>query len=268
MTDTISAFDSAIAEADRLKRVLNKNKGHNQVRSNEERTLAKATALTWFNKHKPQIATEVSLKALVPLDEAYRVLLESSEHAATRKRYQSAIRDLRGQLVYLRSDCLALALNAPIPADQIPNFAPLIPDPTMQRILTGRWIECGLCITANASLAATVMMGGLLEALLLARINREANKGPVFTAKSSPKDQHGKTKQLKDWMLGDYIQVAHEMGWVSVSVRNVGEVLRDYRNYIHPYKQLTHGVHLTPDDSHLFWEVTKNIANQVIRSVA
>jgi hypothetical protein len=137
----------------------------------------------------------------------------------------------------------------------------------MHAILLARWVECAACLKAEAPLAATVMMGGLLEALLLARINRENDKEFIFKARSAPKDGQGKTKQLKDWMLSDYIRVVHEVKWVSVSVKDVGEVLRDYRNFIHPYKQFTHGVHLTPDDAMLFWELSKTIARQVIRSV-
>jgi hypothetical protein len=45
-------------------------------------------------------------------------------------------------------------------------------------------------------------------------------------------------------------------------------VLRDYRNYVHPQKQLSHGVHLKSDDAKLFWEVSKSIARQVIDSAS
>jgi hypothetical protein len=50
------------------------------------------------------------------------------------------------------------------------------------------------------------------------------------------------------------------------TAKDVGAVLRDYRNYIHPQKQLSHGVHLKLDDARLFWEVSKSISRQVIDS--
>jgi hypothetical protein len=43
-----------------------------------------------------------------------------------------------------------------------------------------------------------------------------------------------------------------------------GEVLRDYRNYIHPYKQARHNLHLDSEDARLFWESVKGIARQLI----
>ena len=60
--------------------------------------------------------------------------------------------------------------------------------------------------------------------------------------------------------------MAHEKGWITVAAKDVEEVLRDYRNYIHPFKQLSHKVQLTPEDAALLWEVSKVILRQVIKS--
>jgi hypothetical protein len=98
----------------------------------------------------------------------------------------------------------------------------------MKTILEGRWSEITSCVTAKAPLAATVMMGGLLEGLLLARVNNHANKSEIFTASAAPKDKAGKTLPLKDWTLQNYIGVAHELKWITQTVKDIGEVLRDY----------------------------------------
>ena len=105
-----------------------------------------------------------------------------------------------------------------------------------------------------------------MEALLLARINRETNKSPLFKSAMSPKDKSGQPKPLREWTLKDYIEVVHGQGWISVSAKDVGEVLRDYRNYIHPFKQLSHGVQLKTADAALFWEITKSMSRQLIGS--
>jgi hypothetical protein len=119
----------------------------------------------------------------------------------------------------------------------------------MQEILKRRWLECTACIAANAPLAATVMMGGLLEGLLLARINRETNKAPIFTAVAAPRDKQNQTLPLKEWTLQHYIDVAHELTWLSATAKDIGVVLRDYRNYIHPHKELTHAISLQKNDA-------------------
>ena len=93
------------------------------------------------------------------------------------------------------------------------------------------------------------MMGGLLEGLFLVRIERLVDKSPVFTANTAPKDRAGKTLDLKEWMLSNYIDVAHELNWISDTYRDVGEILRDYRNYIHPHKEHRHKKKISPADS-------------------
>ena len=93
------------------------------------------------------------------------------------------------------------------------------------------------------------MMGGLLEGLSLVRIERLVDKSPVFTANTAPKDRAGKTLDLKEWMLSNYIDVAHELNWISDTYRDAGEILRDYRNYIHPHKEHRHKKKISPADS-------------------
>jgi hypothetical protein len=109
------------------------------------------------------------------------------------------------------------------------------------------------------------MMGGLLEGLLLARVHKEANQAPIFTAKAAPKDKNGTPLKLHKWMLADYIGVAHELSWISVAAKDVGVVLRDYRNYIHPHKELAHGVMLRPADALILWGVAKGITTQLLK---
>ena len=53
-----------------------------------------------------------------------------------------------------------------------------------------------------------VMMGGLLEALIMARIERLQDKQPVFRAKAAPKDKAGNTLKQKEWTLHNYIEIS------------------------------------------------------------
>jgi hypothetical protein len=71
---------------------------------------------------------------------------------------------------------------------------------------------------------------------------------------------------LSDWTLRHYIDVGQELGWISRSGKDVAAVLRDYRNYIHPEKQRSHGVTLNAHDSAMFWEVTKSLTRQLLNT--
>lgn len=259
------AADSALVEVDRLRKLL-KKKLTAQVRADDERSIVKATALAWFNTHRVVIAPSVNENALRDADSLYKQLLEGSGHASSRSAYDYTLKALREILIDLRTAGLANPIARTATTDQPPDFGPLIADPQMRLVLDSRWHECTKCLRADAPLSATVMMGGLLEALLLGRINRETNKASIFQATNAPRDKSGQPKNLTDWTLKNYIDVAHEKGWITIAAKDVGEVLRDYRNYIHPFKQLSHRVQLTSDDASLLWEVSKVILRQVIKS--
>jgi len=270
VTDSQVTIDAAVAGADRLQKSL-KRQVSKQVTSDDERQVIKATALAWFNNQRPVIIGTLGDDHLKPVDDLYRSLIGATGKATLRTRYITTIKDIKKKLAALQTDhVLALATPfSPAPAstpDTAPKFDPLISDPNMQTILTRRWAECSVCVNSGAPLAATVMMGGLLEGLLLAKVNQLSDKTPVFGAAAAPVDpKTGKTLQLKEWTLKHYIDVAHELGWITKTTKDIGEVVRDYRNYIHPQKELSHGIVLEPGDAQMLWEVAKSITQQLLK---
>jgi hypothetical protein len=262
MTPAQESLEDALKRCEVLRAVLRKSSSL-QVRAVEERSLLKATGLAWFNNQRQEICKALDASLLSEIDSLYNQIITSSDRAGSRSSYLSKLRDLRAGLLNLRStQILALARQAT--TDTPPNFGRLVSDSKMQSILQRRWKECVLCVHTDAPMAATVMMGGLLEGLLLARVNKETDKAPIFTASSAPRDKSGNPQPLKNWMLNDLIAVAHELGWISQSAKDVGAVLRDYRNYIHPQKELSHGIVLTLSDASVLWEVAKSISKQLL----
>ncbi len=268
MTDGQRTIESAVAEATNLQKVLARQNGR-QVRSDEEKQIIKATAHAWFNNHRSIMVALLGDEQLKDIDGIYRDLISAAGRATVRIRYVASLKLIKKRLGALEADHVIALASVPaqvVTSDTAPKFDPLISDPKMQAILTRRWQECGICVKSGAPLAATVMMGGLLEGLLLAKINQLSNKTPVFNAATTPKDpKTGKALQLKEWGLKNYIDVAHELGWITKTTRDIGEVVRDYRNYIHPQKELSHGITLEPGDSHMLWEVAKSITLQLLK---
>lgn len=260
-------IDSALAETDRLRKLL-KKRTNRQVRSNDERTSAKATALAWFHAHRDNLSGFELTDSFKTTDGLYQRLLNASDLNATRTSYDALLKDLRKALATLRVDCVTAPSAPRATGDESPVFAPLVTDTEMQEALASRWRECVACLGADAPMAATVMMGGLVEGLLLARINRETNQKPIFTAKLAPIDKQNKARPLSEWTLKNYIDVVHELGWISESTKDVGEVLRDYRNYIHSSKQIRHNKQLTIEDARICWEISKAVVREVVRSAA
>ncbi len=259
------ALDRAIAQLNQLRKTLSRSKAK-QITSADEIALLKTTALAWIRGQRNTIATVVDSSSLAPVDELYLEVLAGSDGAMRRNRCLDLLKDLRTSLVSLRGSTLMPRSATPKPtAEAPPDFSRLVTDPAMQQVLDRRWRECVACIAGGAPLAATVMMGGLLEALLLARVNAETDKSSVFKASSAPKDKKtGKTQQLQEWTLQHYIDVAYELKWITSSAKSVSVVVRDYRNYVHPYKELSHRVILQAGDATLFWEVVKSLSRQLL----
>lgn len=272
MTEGQNSIDAALAEIENLRKVI-KQQTSTQVQSEEERQIVKATALSWFNNHRGVIEPFVGGDNLKPLDDLYRYLLDAATRGTLRTKYVFSIKEIKKLFAALQTDHVinlskaATAAAAPgAVTDPAPQFTPLISDPKMQLILQKRWQECVICVKSGAPLGATVMMGGILEGLLLARINQLANKAPVNTAATAPRDKTtGKTLLLKDWGLKNFIDVAHELKWITTTAKDIGEVLRDYRNYIHPQKEFSHGISLTPGDAEMLWNIAKSIIVQVLK---
>lgn len=265
-TDAFDHLEAAIAELSKARSAVQRGTSR-QVTASVELDRLKSVAFAWFRTHRPGLPDA----DLTQADAAYQVVLDSTARHAARSTYVKALKGAKDALVALRStlaQSMASSSNGlASTSDAPPDFSPLSSDPVMRSILRRRWEEIQRCIAIDANLAATVMMGGFLESLLLARINLASDKRGVFTASTAPRDRNtGKTLPMSDWKLIAMVAVAHELGWITKSAKDVGNVLRDFRNYIHPHKEHTDALVLGAEDVQMFWEVCKAICRQILRS--
>lgn len=263
MADQHAAIDAAIGDIERIRKLL-KGIKLPQIRNAEHRDFLKTIALTWFHSRRPSIIEYISATDMAAIDRPYRMILDATERNASKTTFISAANEAKIALIAARGAAL-LATATKTSVDETPNFTALASDSVMQAILTRRWEECFRCINVGASLAATVMMGGLLEALFVARANKLSDKSGLFKCASTPIDPKTKKPlELRQWTLGPYVDVGHELKWISRSAKDVATILREYRNYIHPEKERSHGITLSTDDAVMFWEVTKTLSRELL----
>ena len=62
---------------------------------------------------------------------------------------------------------------------------------------------------------------------------------------SSPKDSNGKVKNFAYWKLSELIDTATQTGLLNNDIKKFSHILRDFRNFIHPYEQLANS--FSPD---------------------
>lgn len=264
MNSFIDTIDKSSSEIERLQKLFKKSSTR-QVSSRDEKDILKAVAITWFQTHRPAVINSVNENLIQHIDISFQELLSIADKSPLRQKCFSLFKQVKSDLLKLRTENI-IAVVAPIKKtfDTIPNFSNLVADADMQKILASRWDECNKCVDNDAPLAAVVMMGGLLETLLLSKANSLPNLAPVYTAKVAPKNPQGKTLTLKEWGLRNYIEVAHELKWITQTEKDLGAVLMDYRNYIHPFKQKTYKVFLQPSDARILWELCKSISKQLL----
>ncbi len=128
-------------------------------------------------------------------------------------------------------------------------------DGIITETLKARFEEIKKCLSANAPLSVIFLGGSTLEGILLGialKYPQEFNK-----SESSPKDKNGKVKQFPDWTLSNYIDVAYDLGFLLEDVKKFSHSLRDFRNYIHPYAQVSSGFNPDKHTAAICWQVLK-----------
>jgi hypothetical protein len=136
-------------------------------------------------------------------------------------------------------------------------------DPAISGILQQRIDEIRSCLGAKAALATIFLCGSTLEGILLGVAcakAKEFNQSAV-----SPKDKMLKVKQFHDWTLNEFINVARDINLLGEDVKKFSHALRDFRNYIHPYEQMSSGFDPDEHTAKICWQVLQAAITQLSR---
>lgn len=126
----------------------------------------------------------------------------------------------------------------------------------MVDVLNERVKEIERCFQSGAYLAVLILAGSTLEGLLLGI----AGKYPRYfnQAQGSPRGSDGKAMKFHQWNLSALIDVAAELQLIQHDTKKFSHTLRDFRNYIHPFAQMSVG--FSPREG------TAKISLQVLKS--
>jgi len=126
-------------------------------------------------------------------------------------------------------------------------------DVQLQPVILQRIDEIQKSLNSGIALATIFLCGSTLEGLL----QDAATKNPQLfnQASASPKDKLGNVRQLQDWTLDALINVAHEVGMLSLDVKKHSHSLKDFRNYIHPRQQAVHQFQPDMHTAKISWQV-------------
>ncbi|MGM0561701.1 MAG: hypothetical protein ACQETX_11610 [Pseudomonadota bacterium] len=138
----------------------------------------------------------------------------------------------------------------------VPNIQKLPIEEQSVPIIKSRLSEARTAMGAGAYLSVIFLCGSVLEAVLLGMAQKDPSR--FNRAKASPKAADGNVRRFHEWSLAQFIDVACEIGVLKPDVKKFSHGLRDFRNYIHPYEQMSSG--FTPD------EHTAKVCFQVLKA--
>jgi len=139
-------------------------------------------------------------------------------------------------------------------------------DDDITNILLLRIEEIKNCMTAHAPLAAIILLGSVLEGILLGiakQMPKEFNQ-----SNSAPKNAtNNAVKRFQEWSLANFIDVAYDLELINKDIKLYSQSLRDFRNYIHPYVQLTSKFIPNDETAKISFQVLKAAIFQLSKSI-
>ncbi|WP_331748766.1 hypothetical protein [Streptomyces chartreusis] len=126
----------------------------------------------------------------------------------------------------------------------------IIDDPDMARLLQRRLDEARTCYANGAHVAAIIMLGSLLEGVLLTTV-----------LKRNPSLMGSKT--AANASLQFLIDTCRDAGWIDADVDRYAHVLRDYRNFVHPHKEIREAHTPDSDTLNVAWQVVNAALNDL-----
>lgn len=129
------------------------------------------------------------------------------------------------------------------------------------QLLQFRVDEVKSIIDMNAPLATIFLLGSTLEGVLIAIAHNDMKR--FMVAKAAPKNKSEEVLKIYEWKLSQLIDVAHEQGLLNRDIMKFSHVLRDFRNYIHPYHQMSEGFIPNQHTVDICWQVFKSALAQL-----
>jgi len=149
-----------------------------------------------------------------------------------------------------------------LPGPNLTNITSVMPD--LESIIQARWKEAQRCQFARAYLAAVIVMGSILEALLLARCLKD--HGLACRSVFAPKDRRGRSLAVHEWSLSTLIDVSLECGWLKTDRANFSHALRQSRNIVHPFEQARSGADFDEATCKVCWQVLNASVEDLLRT--
>lgn len=141
----------------------------------------------------------------------------------------------------------------------------LIKDESMRYILSRDLQECAIAIVVGQDKLAAIMCGSIIEALIMNKLT-EIGVDKYDLSEISSKS-NSKNYPLSNMGLNELLYVAEKEHLIEKNTYRVGHYVRDYRNIVHPAKEIKLKDPISHENVLTMWSVLKLVMDNLFPSL-
>ncbi len=132
-----------------------------------------------------------------------------------------------------------------------------IQDLEMRELLQRDLRECAIAVVAGQDKMATIMCGSIIEAVLMLKLKEHGIL--KYDISSMPEGKKASSLPLEKMVLNELLYVADKEKIIDKSGYHLGHYIRDYRNVVHPAKEIRMSGEVSHDNVLTMWGALKRI---------
>jgi len=127
----------------------------------------------------------------------------------------------------------------------------------MLEILQRDLRECAIAVVARQDKMATIMCGSIIEALLMLKIKE---RGIVkYDISAVNKGRKASNYPVSEMGLSELLHVVDKENILDKSGYHLGHYIRDYRNVVHPAKEIRMSEEVNHENVLTMWSILKRL---------
>lgn len=198
---------------------------------------------------------------LSPEDDIYRANLDrvrnQLKEIAEKKRVQK-----RKEISAISKDISLEFFESIGYTNEFINLFHSIEDSDFRDILLRDLKECAVSIATGQDKSATIMCGSIIEALLLNKIAK--NGISEYDISELRKGNKAQQYPVMDMGLNEMLFVADKENFICKNNYHLSHYVRDYRNFVHPAKEMRTKQSISHENALIMWSVLKQIIYEVL----
>ena len=137
-----------------------------------------------------------------------------------------------------------------------------ITDENLRNIIFRDLKECAIAVVAGQDKMATIMCGSVIEALLMHKIEeRSIAKYDVSEINNS---RRASNYPINEMALNELLFVAEKENIIAKNTYHLGHYIRDYRNVVHPAKEVRMHEGISHSNVETMWAVLKRLIEELL----